>query len=100
MKNLENFKYLPIKEKAFLVKSEGKYLATIESLGLKISLYVYDGTYVEIFNVIVNDKLVAVRILDDKKRLSLYSRNIDLKILLNQSLFCFLFACAYYESGG
>ena len=98
MEHMENFKYLPITEKAALLKQEGKYVTTIESHGLIISLYAYNGVYVEIFTVKINGKLVAVRILDDKKRLGSYARNIDIETLLKQSLLGLLIFSSYYEN--
>ncbi|HEY0029669.1 MAG TPA: hypothetical protein VGC65_02835 [Bacteroidia bacterium] len=98
METSDNFRYLPIEEKAALLKQEGKYVTTMDSHGLKISLYAYKGMYVEVFNVKINDKLVAVRILDDKKRLGFYSRNVDLQTLLNQSLLGLLLFSSYYDN--
>lgn len=98
MKNLENFKYLPIKEKAELLKQEGKFITTIESHGLIISLYAFEGMYVEVFKAKTDEKLVAVRILEDKKRLGLYSRHVDLQTLLSQSLWSLLLFSSYYDN--
>ncbi|MCW3070449.1 MAG: hypothetical protein JWO44_339 [Bacteroidetes bacterium] len=91
MKDLENFKYLPIEQKAKILESEGKFICSVYSHGLKISLYGWEGWYMEEFHTINNNKLVAIRILEDKKRLKFYTKNIDLKTLLNQSILCFLF---------
>lgn len=98
MENLENFKFLPINEKAELLKQEGKYVTTIESHGLIISLYAYQGLYVEIFNVKINGKLVAVRVLDDKKKLGSYARQVDIQTLLKQSLMGLMLFSSYYDN--
>jgi hypothetical protein len=86
MKKLENFKFLPIDEKVVILEEEGKFICTVHSHGLKISLYGWEGTYVEVFRNGSNDKLVAVRVMEDRNRLHFYARQIDLKVLLNQSI--------------
>jgi hypothetical protein len=91
MKNLENFKYLPIKQKAEILESEGKFICSVCSHGLKISLYGWEGWYIEEFHSTSNNKLVAIRILEDKKRLKFYTRGLDLQALLNQSIFFMVF---------
>lgn len=98
MENLENFKFLPINEKAELLKQEGKYVTTIESHGLIISLYAYQGLYVEVFTVKINGKLVAVRVLDDKKKLGSYARHVDIQTLLKQSLMGLMLFSSYYDN--
>jgi|ERR1043165_3465873 hypothetical protein len=98
MENLDNFRYLPISEKARILKEEGKYIITVESHGLKISLYYYSGIYAEVFHAKINDRLVAVRIIDDKKRLGAYSRHIDIQTLISQSLLGLLMFSSYYEN--
>ena len=98
METIENFRYLPINEKEAVLKKAGKYLTTIESHGLQVSLYYYEGLYVEAFHVKLNGKLVAVRIIEDKKRLGAYSRHVDIKTLLNQSLLGLLMFSSYYEN--
>jgi hypothetical protein len=98
MENSDNFRYLPINEKEALLKQEGKYITAIESHGLKILLYYYQGIYAEVFYTKVNGKLVAVRILDDKKRLGAYARHIDIQTLLRQSLLGLLMFSSYYDN--
>lgn len=90
MSSLDNFKYLPIKQKAEILEAEGKFLCTVNLHGLRISLYAWEGLYIEEFHSMSTKKLVAIRILEDKKRLKFYARHIDLQVLLNQSIICFL----------
>jgi hypothetical protein len=97
MENLDNFRYLPISEKATILRQEGKYITTISSHGLDISLYYFCGLYVEVFHVRLSGKLVAVRILEDKKRLGAYARQIDIHTLLKQSLLGLLMFSSYYD---
>ncbi|MDQ3048699.1 MAG: hypothetical protein M3R27_14210 [Bacteroidota bacterium] len=90
MKTHDNFKYLPIKEKVEILEDEGKFICEITAYGLKVSLYGLNGVFVEVFRAPGTQLLVAVRILEDKKRFRLYTKHIDLKDLLNQSITCFL----------
>jgi hypothetical protein len=83
---LDNFRYLPISEKAALLHSKGKQICSLKSHGLKITLYCFNSCYVEVFNELDHDKLVGVRILENKKRLRFYARHFDLRDLLNQSI--------------
>jgi hypothetical protein len=89
MKDLDNFRYLPIKEKKEILDTQGKNICSLNSHGLTISLYCLDKHFVEVFQE--GNKLVGVRILEDKKRLRFYARNLDLRFLLNQSLLGILF---------
>ncbi|MFL5763849.1 MAG: hypothetical protein ACJ77K_07900 [Bacteroidia bacterium] len=98
MENTDNFRYLPIDQKEALLKQEGKYITSIDSHGLQVSLYYYAGLYVEAFYAKAKNKLVAVRILEDKKRLGAYSRHIDIQTLLNQSLLGLLMFSSYYDN--
>lgn len=97
MKNLDNFKYLPIKQKAEILETEGKFLCAVHSHGLRISLYGWEGHYIEEFHTINKNKLIAIRILEDKTRLKFYARHIDLQVLLNQSIICFLLVLSTAE---
>jgi hypothetical protein len=96
MKDLDNFRYLPIKEKKKVLESEGKYICSLQSHGLTITLYCLHNHFVEVFQN-GTEKLVGIRILEDKKRLRFYARNLDLRFLLNQSLFGFLIMAANQE---
>jgi hypothetical protein len=98
MENLDNFRYLPIEEKAEILRQDGKYITTIGSHGLDISLYYYGGLYVEVFHSRASKRLVGVRILEDKKRLGAYARQIDIHTLLKQSLLGLLMFTSYYEN--
>ncbi len=98
MKTHDNFKYLPIKEKAEILEDEGKFICEITAYGLKISLYTLDGLFVEVFRAPGTGLLVAVRILEDKKRFRLYAKHIELKDLLNQSITCFLLAYSIFNN--
>lgn len=86
MKDLENFRYLPIKEKAEILSTHAKLICQLNSHGLRISLHCYQNHFIEVFKEVNTDKLVGVRILEDKKRLRFYARNLDLRFLLGQSL--------------
>ncbi|HEX8517240.1 MAG TPA: hypothetical protein VF868_13670 [Bacteroidia bacterium] len=86
MNDLDNFRYLPIKEKESVLLSEGKLICSLRSHGLRITLYCLFGRYVEVFHEETNDKIVGVRILEDKRRLRFYARNLDIRFLLGQSL--------------
>lgn len=97
MKNLEHFRYLSLEIKAEILETEGRYVTSVKSHNLIISLYGYAGAYVEVFRTTYN-KLVAIRILEDKKRLRLYTKNIDIQTLLNQSLLCFMLVCTHCEN--
>lgn len=91
MKDLENFRYLPIKEKAVILSKEAKVICSLQSHGLILTLYCYNKHFVEVFNDVKTGKLVGVRILEDMKRLRFYARNLDLDFLLGQSLLGFVF---------
>jgi hypothetical protein len=96
MKDLENFRYLPIKEKAAILAREGKIICSLQSHGLMLILYSYKKHFVEVFNDGKTGKLVGVRILEDITRLRFYARNLDLNFLLKQSLLAF--ACVLYTA--
>ncbi|MDF2438662.1 MAG: hypothetical protein K0Q95_3038 [Bacteroidota bacterium] len=89
MKDLDNFRYLPIKEKKGILDTEGKNICSLNSHGLTITLYCLHNHFVEVFQE--GNKLVGVRILEDKKRLRFYARNLDLRFLLNQSILSLFF---------
>ncbi|MCE3278584.1 MAG: hypothetical protein K0S44_775 [Bacteroidetes bacterium] len=92
MKDLENFRYLPIKEKADILSKEAKIICSLKSHGLVLTLYCYNKHFVEVFNDVKTGKLVGVRILEDMSRLRFYARNLDLNFLLGQSLLGFAYA--------
>jgi hypothetical protein len=89
MKDLDNFTFLPIEEKESVLRSEGKKICSLESHGLRITLYCLHSKFVEVFNEVSSDKLVGVRILENKQRLRFYARNLDIRFLLGQSLLAF-----------
>jgi hypothetical protein len=93
----DNFRYLPIEQKAEILESEGKFICAVNSHGLKISLYVWDNCFIEKFDTITKNKLVGIRILEDKKRLKFYARHFDLQVLLKQSINCGLGILSYAE---
>jgi replication fork clamp-binding protein CrfC len=88
---------MPLFAKAEILETAGSFITSVKSHNLLISLYAYAGVYVEVFHSI-SKKLVAIRILEDKKRLRLYTKNIDIQTLLNQSLLCFMLICTQCEN--
>lgn len=73
---------LPIEEKAYLLCSRGELIAAVATNNHDISLYALDGEYVELFYSIAYNRIEDIKLLEDHKRLDIYTRNMDISILL------------------
>jgi hypothetical protein len=78
------YNMLPIEEKAYLLCSRGELIAAVATTNYDISLYALDGEYIELYYSIAYNKIEDIKVLEDHQRLDLYTRNMDLSILLGK----------------
>jgi hypothetical protein len=74
---------LPIEEKAYLLCSRGELIAAVATNNYDISLYALDGEYVELYYSVAYNKIEDIKLLEDHKRLDIYTRNMDISSLLD-----------------
>lgn len=65
--------------RAAIVFCDGDYLASIKQYAYKISLFIVDDTYVEVFYNAHTNQLEDIAIIEpDEPRLQLYALNVDI----------------------
>lgn len=65
--------------RAAIVFCDGDYISSIKQFSYKISLFLVDDTYVEVFYDAHTNKLEDIAIIDaDEPRLQLYTLNVDI----------------------
>ncbi len=65
--------------RAAIVFCDGDYISCIKQFSYKISLFLVDDTYVEVFYDAHTNKLEDIAIIDvDEPRLQLYTLNVDI----------------------
>ncbi|MBI3519487.1 MAG: hypothetical protein HY062_09055 [Bacteroidetes bacterium] len=65
--------------RAAIVFCDGDYIASIKQYAFKISLFIVDDTYVEVFYNAHTNKLEDIAIMEpDEQRLQLYAVGVDI----------------------
>jgi len=77
------YNLLPIEEKAYLLCSKGELIAVVATNNFDLSLYTLDGEYVELYYSIAFNKIDDIKIIEDPKRLDIYTRNLDINELFS-----------------
>ena len=71
--------------RAAIVFCDGDYVASIKQYSFKISLFIVDDTYVEVFYNAYSNKLEDIAIVDlDEPRLQLYAIGVDITDVFKQ----------------
>lgn len=65
--------------RAAIVFCDGDYISSIKQYAFKISLFVVDDTYVEVFYNAITNQLEDIAILEpDEPRLQMYATGVDI----------------------
>ena len=76
-----NYNLLSIEERAELIRREGEPIMIVATSDFKISLYAFNGEYVEMFYSLAFERMEQVRTVPDNSRLDFYLQNIELDFL-------------------
>jgi hypothetical protein len=81
---IDKFYYnlLPIEERAYLLCSKGELITVVATTNFDLSLYALDGQYVELLYSASCNRIEDIRIIENQKRLDIYTRNLDINDLL------------------
>jgi hypothetical protein len=72
-----NYNLLSLEEKAELISREGEPIMIVATSDFKISLYAFNGDYVEMFYSLAFDRLEQIRVVPNE-RLDFYLQNIEI----------------------
>jgi len=77
--NYELFSRSDLHGRAAIVFCDGDYISSIKQYSFKISLFIVDDTYVEVFYNAHTNKLEDIAIMEpDEQRLALYAIGVDI----------------------
>lgn len=77
--NHELFIRSNLHERAAIVFCDGDYISSIKQFSYKISLFLIDDTYVEVFYNVHTNKMEDIAIMEpDEQRLLLYALGVDI----------------------
>ncbi len=74
----EDYDKKELNEKAKLLWEKGDFISHIEYYNRRICLYIFEGTYVEVYYSIEENMIENIQTTNDEKRVQLYLMNIDL----------------------
>ncbi|HXP49232.1 MAG TPA: hypothetical protein VN922_04715 [Bacteroidia bacterium] len=83
MSNREFIK-LNLNERADLIWTNGEFVGSRDYYGYKVSLYVLEGLYVEVWYFVVSNKIEKIEPIEDEHSLELYLNVHEILKKINQ----------------
>lgn len=78
MIDARTYNSLPIDEKVEILWRYGQYIETITEKKYDVSLYGFDGLYIEVFYPVNSNNVANIRVIEDQRRLDRYVLSVDL----------------------